>query len=234
MQFHVLTSFPEIFESPLNESILKRAQKKGFIQVNVVPLRKFAGGKHLQLDDYPYGGGPGMVLKPEPIDKAFESLRLNQEDRKTKIIYMSPQGNPLNQGKLKELAQLDTLVILCGRYKGVDQRVLDMWVDEEISIGDYVLSGGELPALVVIDGVARLIAGVLGNSESAATDTFHSNLLDCPTYTRPAVWQGLPVPEVLLQGNHHKIAEWRRQKSIQKTAQCRNDLYVKFLEKSGG
>lgn len=229
MQFYIITPFPEIFSSPLDETILKRAQDKGLVKIHIIPLRKFAQGKHQQLDDYPYGGGPGMVLKPEPIFKAFESLQLNREDNKTKIVYMSPQGSKLNQQKLEELVGLDTLVILCGRYKGVDQRVIDTWIDEEISIGDYVLSGGEIPALVMIDGIARLISGVLGNTDSMLTDTFHANLLDYPTYTRPTEWKGLSVPEVLLHGNHQKIAEWRLEKSIQKTAQKRNDLYLKYI-----
>jgi len=229
MQFYIITPFPEIFSSPLKETILKRAQEKGLIKINVIPLRKFASGKHQQLDDYPYGGGPGMVLKPEPIFKAFESLHLDRKDSKTKIIYMSPQGSRLNQQKLEELASLETLVILCGRYKGVDQRAIDTWIDEEISVGDYVLSGGEIPALIIIDGIARLIPDVLGNVDSRLTDTFHANLLDYPMYTRPVVWKELSVPEVLLQGNHQKIAEWRLQKSIQKTVKNRNDLYLKYI-----
>ena len=230
MQFHIVTAFPDIVEGSLGVSILKRAIDNGYIKVNVVPLRNFADGKHLQLDDYPYGGGPGMVLKPEPIFRAFESLKIDRKDTKTRLVYMSPQGAALTQEKLKELAALNTIVVLCGRYKGVDQRVIDNWIDEEISIGDYVLSGGEIPSLVLVDGVSRLVPGVLGNAESAASDSFHSSLLDYPAYTRPANWQGLPVPEVLLNGNHKKIEEWRLNKSLQKTELCRNDLYMKYLD----
>lgn len=234
MKFHVLTAFPEILRGSFSETILKRAIEKELVEVDIVPLRKFAKGKHLQLDDYPFGGGAGMVLKPEPIFEAFESLSLDRNDPKIRTIYMSPQGTRLTQEKLSELAELETVVILCGRYKGVDQRVIDTWIDEEISIGDYVLSGGEIPALVMIDGMSRLVPGVLGNSESTSSDTFHSLLLDYPAYTRPAQWKGQSVPEVLMQGNHKEINEWRLKKSIQKTEQCRNDLYVKYLEKAEG
>jgi len=175
-----------------------------------------------------------MVLKPEPIFKAFESLNIDRKDKKTRIVYMSPQGAVLTQEKLKELSELDSIVVLCGRYKGVDQRVLDEWIDEEISIGDYVLSGGEIPSLVLIDGVSRLVPGVLGNAESAASDSFQLDLLDHPTYTRPANWKGFSVPEVLLNGNHKEIEEWRLNKSIQKTEKCRKDLYLKYLENVEG
>jgi len=228
MHFFILTAFPQIFDSPLNETILRRAQEKGSIHVDVIGLRDFAVDKHLQLDDYPYGGGPGMVLKPEPIFRAFESLTINRGDNDTTVIFMSPQGTPLTQKKIEELSQFKKLVILCGRYKGVDQRVIDAWIDEEISIGDYILSGGEIPALVVIDSVSRLLPSVLGNSESAKTDSFHNNLLDYPQYTRPAECEGMVVPEVLLGGNHQKIAEWRLEQSIKKTAQFRKDLYEKY------
>jgi tRNA (guanine37-N1)-methyltransferase len=233
MHFQVITPFPEIFDSPLSETILKRAQDKGLIRVTIISLRNYADGKYLQLDDYPYGGGPGMVLKPEPIFRAFESLQIDRTDTTSRILFMSPQGIRLTQEKLNEFVTLKTITILCGRYKGVDQRVIDTWIDEEISIGDYVISGGEFAALVVIDGITRLIPGVLGNAESAATDTFQTDLLDYPIYTRPAVWGGLSVPDVLLQGDHKKIAEWRLQQSIQKTAQQRRDLYNKYLEKAG-
>ncbi len=229
MHLFVLTAFPHIFDGPLKETILKRAQDKNLVKVDVVGLREFAEDKHLQLDDYPYGGGPGMVMKPEPILKAFDSLPVKKGDGDTRILFMSPQGKPLTQKRLGELSNYKKIVILCGRYKGVDQRVLDVLADEEISIGDYVLSGGEIPALVVIDGIARLIPGVLGNAESAETDTFQSNLLDYPTYTRPEVCQGLSVPEVLLSGNHKKIAEWRLEQSKAKTKKSRQDLFKKYI-----
>ena len=234
MQFHILTAFPEIFGSPLNETILKKAQDKGIINVNLVPLRDFVNGKHYKLDDYPFGGGGGMVFKPGPICQAFESLNISRNDKNTRIVYLSPQGKRLDQAKLTELSELDTLVLLCGRYKGVDQRVIDLWIDEEISVGDYVLSGGELPALIIFDGVSRLLSGVLGNEGSASSDTFHSELLDYPTYTRPATWKGIAVPEVLLCGDHQKIATWRKQMSVKKTAQNRHDLYEKYLASAEG
>jgi len=228
MHFFVLTAFPHIFESPLQETILKRAQEKGLVSVEAVHLRDFAEDRHQQLDDSPYGGGPGMVMKPGPIFRAFESLPVGRGGRDTRFLFMSPQGVQLTQAKVEELARCQTLVILCGRYKGVDQRVIDAWIDEEISIGDYVLSGGEIPALVLIDSVSRLIPGVLGNAESADSDTFHGLLLDYPAYTRPHELNGLAVPDVLLSGNHREIAAWRLEKSIEKTAQRRRDLYEKY------
>lgn len=231
MHYYVITAFPKIFDGPLSETILKRAIEKELISIDIVGLRDFAGGKHLQLDDYAFGGGPGMVMMPEPIVKAFESLPVKRGDKGVKFLFTSPQGAPLNQAKLEELSEFDTLVILSGRYKGVDQRIIDNYIDEEISIGDYVLSGGEIPSLVLIDGISRLIPGVLGNAKSKNSDTFHSLLLDYPTYTRPADWNGLAVPEVLLSGNHQKIAEWRLEQSIKKTAERRKDLYEKYLEK---
>jgi len=232
MHFFVLTAFPAIFDGPLQETILKRALNKEIIKVDVIGLRDFAEDKHLQLDDAPYGGGPGMVMKPEPIYKACESLPVKRGEDKTKFIFMSPQGATLTQEKAASLTQYENIVILCGRYKGVDQRVIDTCVDEEISIGDYVLSGGELPALVLIESISRLIPGVLGNAESAGNDSFQSFLLDCPVYTRPDDWRGMKVPEVLISGNHKKIAEWRLEQSIEKTLRIRKDLYDKYIAQS--
>ncbi len=229
MHFYVITAFPVIFEGPLQETILKRAQEKELVQVDVINLRDFAEGRHKHLDDYPFGGGSGMVMIPEPIDKALKSLPVKKGEKKSRFVYMSPMGGPLDQKKLEELKELDNLVVLCGRYKGVDQRVLDSWIDEEISIGDYVLSGGEIPALVLIDGVSRLVAGVLGNSLSPGTDSFSSGLLGYPSYTRPADWNGKEVPEILLSGRHKDIAEWRLRKSEEKTESVRKDLFEKYL-----
>ena len=234
MKLHVLTAFPELLTGSFSAPIVKRASAKELGEVDMVPIRNFAKGARLRLAACPSLVRGGMVLKPEPIFEAFESLSLDRNDPKIRTIYMSPQGTRLTQEKLSELAELETVVILCGRYKGVDQRVIDTWIDEEISIGDYVLSGGEGPALVMIDGMSRLVPGVLGNSESTSSDTFHSLLLDYPAYTRTAQWKGQSVPEVLMQGNHKEINEWRLKKSIQKTEQCRNDLYVKYLEKAEG
>lgn len=232
MHFHVITVFPAIFESPLQETILKRAQEKGLVKVDVIELRQFSGNKHQKLDDTPYGGGPGMVMRVDPIARAFDSLPVKKGEKKTKFIYTSPQGKQLTQNKLNELAQYDDIVLLCGRYRGVDQRVLDTLIDEEISVGDYVLSGGEIPALVIIDGVSRLIPGVLGNSESAVIDSFQSKLFDHPVYTKPEDWQGMKVPDVLLSGNHKLIEEWRLEKAIKKTARNRKDLYEQYLAQS--
>jgi tRNA (guanine37-N1)-methyltransferase len=229
MHFFVITAFPVIFEGPLQETILKRAQEKELVKIDVINLRDFAEGRHNHLDDYPFGGGSGMVMMPEPIDKAFGALPVSKGDKRTRFVYMSPTGNPLNQKKLEELKELDNLIVLCGRYKGVDQRVLDTWIDEEISIGDYVLSGGEIPALVLIDGISRLVTGVLGNKLSPETDSFSSGLLGYPAYTRPAEWKGKEVPEILLSGKHKEIAEWRLKKSEEKTESVRKDLFEKYL-----
>lgn len=232
MRFYVITVFPAIFESPLQETILKRAQDKGLVQIDVIELRQFSGNKHQKLDDTPYGGGPGMVMRVDPIARAFESLPVKKGDEKTRFIYTSPQGKPLTQEKLNDLSQYENIVLLCGRYRGVDQRVLDSLIDEEISIGDYVLSGGEIPALVIIDGVSRLVPGVLGNSESAEIDSFQTWLFDHPVYTKPEEWKGMKVPEVLLSGNHRLIEEWRQEKAIKKTAGNRKDLYERYLAQS--
>ncbi|MCP4725828.1 MAG: tRNA (guanosine(37)-N1)-methyltransferase TrmD [bacterium] len=229
MHFYVITAFPVIFDGPLQETILKRAQEKELVKVDVINLRDFAEGRHKQLDDSPFGGGSGMVQMPEPIDKAFRSLPVKKGEKNTRFVYMSPMGKPLDQQKLEELKELENLIVLCGRYKGVDQRVIDSWVDEEISIGDYVLSGGEIPALVLIDGISRLVTGVLGNSLSPGTDSFSSGLLGYPSYTRPAEWQGKEVPEILLGGKHKEIAEWRLKKSEEKTESKRKDLFEKYL-----
>ncbi len=228
MQFFVITAFPEIFRSPLEETILMRAQKKDLLKVDVVDIKEFAEGKHHHIDDYPYGGGAGMVLKPEPIARAIESIEIDKT-KNTRSVYMSPRGEPLTQKKLEYLKEFDNLVILCGRYKGVDQRIVDSYIDEDISIGDYVLSGGEIPALVLIDGVTRLIPGVLGNIKSSETDSFTTGLLGYPTYTRPVDWEGKEVPEILLSGDHAKIAKWRLEECIRKTAEKRKDLLEKYL-----
>jgi tRNA (guanine37-N1)-methyltransferase len=221
MQFHVLTIFPEMFDSPLAASLLKKAQEKGVLSCTVHNLRDYAAGRHRTVDDTPYGGGQGMVMKPEPVVAALEGVcrSLPRPWR----IFLSPQGKTLTQAKVAELARRETLVLLCGRYEGVDERVR-LFVDEEISIGDYVLSGGEMAALVVVDAVARLIPGVVGRQESVEDESFNRGLLEYPQYTRPEEFRGLLVPDVLLSGNHAEIVAWRRRQSLLRTLERRPDL----------
>ena len=219
MQFDVLTLFPEMF-SILDESIIGRAKKNKKIDINIVNIRDFSKNKHNKVDDTPYGGGAGMVMMPDVVYRAYNSLE-NKEN--AKVIYMSPQGKKLNQEKVKELSKENHLIILCGHYEGIDQRVLDKIVDEEISIGDYVLTGGELPAMVLIDSVSRYVEGVL-NKESIKEESFSENLLEYPQYTRPEVFEGEKVPEVLLSGNHKEIDKWRKEKSLEITKKKRPDL----------
>ena len=219
MQFDVLTLFPEMF-SILDESIIGRAKKNKQIDINLVNIRDFSENKHNKVDDTPYGGGAGMVMMPDVVYRAYNSLE-NKEN--AKVIYMSPQGKKLNQEKVKELSKENHLIILCGHYEGIDQRVLDKIVDEEISIGDYVLTGGEIPAMVLIDSVSRYVEGVL-NKESIKEESFIENLLEYPQYTRPEVFEGEKVPEVLLSGNHKEIDKWRKEKSLEITKKKRPDL----------
>lgn len=223
MRFAVLTIFKNFFGGPLDEGLIKIARDKGLIKINLLDIRDWTQDKHRQVDDYSYGGGPGMVLKPGPIFRAVESVLPG------KVILPSPSGRKLNQSILEELKKEEHLIIICGRYEDVDERVKEKLVDLEISIGDYVLSGGEIPTLVLIEGITRLLEGALGNEESAKKDSFSSNLLDHPHYTRPEDFRGLRVPEVLLSGNHRQIESWRRRKALEKTFRRRPDL----LEKAG-
>ncbi|HWJ04119.1 MAG TPA: tRNA (guanosine(37)-N1)-methyltransferase TrmD [Verrucomicrobiae bacterium] len=220
MQVHILTIFPDMF-SPLRESILARASQKGIVQFNLVDFRQYAYNKHKNVDDYPYGGGAGMVLKPEPI---FEAVRDLPVKGKPKVVLMTPQGKVFNQGIAKELAQSEELVFICGHYEGFDERIRTL-ADLEISIGDYVLTGGELAAMVVIDATARLIPGVLGEQESYADDSFAHGVLEYPQYTRPPVYEDMEVPAVLLSGDHGKVAAWRRKEALRKTLLRRPDLF---------
>ena len=203
MKIDVLTLFPEMFV-PVKTSMLGKAEEKGILEIRLTDIRDFSNNKHKKTDDYPFGGGGGMVMMPDPIFGALEHIGAKGK----KIIYMSPRGKVLDEEKVKELSQLEDLVILCGHYEGVDQRVLDYWDAEEVSIGDYVLTGGELPAMVLIDSVARLLPGVLGNENSAMEESIYSGLLEHPQYTQPREYEGMPVPEVLLNGNHKLIEEW--------------------------
>ena len=219
MKFNVLTLFPEMFSS-LDESIIGRSKEKGLIDINLINIRDFSKNKHKKVDDTPYGGGAGMVMEPTVVYDAFKSIK----DEKTKVIYLSPQGKTLNQQKVQDLAKEENITLLCGHYEGIDQRVIDTIVDEEISIGDYVLTGGELPAMVLIDSVSRYIEGVL-KEESIKEESFTNGLLEYPQYTRPEMFLDKRVPEILLSGNHQKIDEWRRNQSIINTYIKRPDLF---------
>ncbi|MDZ7357502.1 MAG: tRNA (guanosine(37)-N1)-methyltransferase TrmD [candidate division KSB1 bacterium] len=224
MKIHVITAFPNLFVGPLDESIIKRAREKQLVEIYLHDLRDYSSDRHRRIDDYPYGGGPGMILKAEPIFNCIESVLEKYQIHNPHLIYLTPQGQRYNQAKAKELAQQEHLILLCGHYKGVDERVREFWQMDEISIGDYVLTGGELPALVIIDSVVRLIPGAISDLDSAKTDSFYQNLLDCPYYTRPEVFRGMAVPSVLLSGHHAEIEKWRKNESIKRTLKVRPDL----------
>ena len=221
MNIHVLSLFPDMFTGVFGSSILKKAQEKGAVSLAVSDIREFSQNKHKQVDDYPYGGGAGMVLKPEPMFQAVEKIT---EGRKPRIILMCPQGERFTQKKAEELAQEEDLVFLCGHYEGYDERIRQYLVTDEISIGDFVLTGGELPAMTVIDAVVRLLPGVLGQADSHIHDSFSTGLLEHPHYTRPADFRGMKVPDVLLSGNHANIEKWREQQSLKRTYERRADL----------
>ena len=224
MKINIITIFPDMFTAPFNHSIMKRAQEKKLLTIETVNPRDFAQDKHQMVDDYPFGGGAGMVLKPEPMFAAVESLKTSGKKR---VLLMCPSGQPFTQEKAKELAQYDELIFLCGHYEGFDARITDNLVDEAISIGDYVLTGGEIPAMVVIDAVDRMLNGVLGSGESAIGDSFYNGLLEYPQYTRPREFRGMSVPEILLSGDHAKIKKWRHNESLKKTFLNRPDLLEK-------
>ena len=222
MRFDILTVLPGLLESPFAHSILQRAQKKGKAEIVVHNLRDYATNKQKSVDDYPYGGGSGMVMSIEPFAKCIEALQA--ERSYDEIIFMTPDGPTLNQSMANELSGLTNVMILCGHYKGIDQRIRDIYVTREISIGDYVLSGGELPAAVLVDAVVRLLPGVLNDETSALSDSFQGELLDAPVYTRPADWNGHKVPDILLSGHEAKINEWRHEQALLRTQQRRPDL----------
>lgn len=224
MKFSVLTLFPEMFESVLGESIIGRALKKGIIETEYINIRDFSQGNYRRVDDYPYGAGGGMVMQPEPIYKAYKSVC---GDTKPYVVYMSPQGNVFNQQKARSLAQMEHVVLLCGHYEGVDERIIEEIVDEEISVGDYVLTGGELPAMIVIDATARMKEGVLDSNETMEVESHYNSLLEYPQYTRPVEFMGRRVPEVLLSGHHANIEKWRREQSLIRTKLKRPDLLKK-------
>lgn len=223
MFFDILTLFPEMFAGPFSESILKIAREKDLIDIKTINIRDFAEDKHHTTDEPPYGGGAGMVMKAEPIFKAWQNTQ-NERGVKSKTILMSPQGKELSQDLVKDLSREEGLTIICGRYEGVDERVRETVVDQEISIGDYVLTGGELPAMVLVDSISRLLSGVLGDEDSSKKDSFYNGLLEHPHYTRPREFNGLKVPDVLVSGNHQLIEHWRKKESLRRTFLRRKDL----------
>ena len=226
IRFDILSVFPEMFESPLNHSILKRAQEKGMAEIHLHNIRDYAEDKHRMTDDAPYGGGGGMVMKVEPIDRALASIVPSRDN--ALVVLLTPQGETFNQKLAEEMSRYFRIVLVCGHYEGVDERVRDHLVDREISIGDFVLTGGELSAMVIVDAVTRLIPGVLGNNESASYDSFSTGLLEYPHYTRPGIYRDWQVPEVLLSGNHRDIESWRRKESLKRTYLRRPDLLEKI------
>ncbi len=223
MKIHIVTAFPGIFAGVFDESMLKRAREKELLQVRIVDLRDYSDDKHRRLDDAPYGGGPGMVMRAEPFFLAVEALGMKRDDRGTRIVLLTPGGKIFNQAKARELSGLEHLVLLCGHYEGIDERVTIRLADECLSIGDFVLTGGEIPAMAVVDAVTRLIPGLLTDS-SLAEESFTDGMLEYPQYTRPAVFRGMEVPEVLLSGNHGEIKKWRYRKSLERTKLVRPDL----------
>jgi tRNA (guanine37-N1)-methyltransferase len=224
MNISILTLFPEMFRGPLDESIVKSARERGLVDVDIVDIRDFTSDRHRTADDYPFGGGPGMVMKPEPVFRAVESVLGERSTKEVPVILISPQGRRLDHRTVRRLAGLPGMVLICGRYKGVDERIREHLATEEISIGDFVISGGELAAMVVVDAVTRLQPGALGDLESAETDTFYEGLLEHANYTRPREFRGHAVPEVLLSGDHEAVRRWRRRSSLKKTMMRRPDL----------
>ena len=228
MKFYIMTLFPDMVMQGLNTSIIGRAMDKGLLSIEAVNIRDYAFNKHNSVDDYPYGGGAGMLMQAEPVYQAYKAIEERTDaSRKPRVVYLSPQGKTFSQGMAEELAGAEELVFLCGHYEGIDERVLEEIVTDYVSIGDYVLTGGELPAMVMIDAVSRLVPGVLNNEESAEFESFHDNLLEHPQYTRPVEFHGKRVPDVLLSGHHGNVDKWRREQSLKRTLERRPDLLEK-------
>ncbi|MFC1623772.1 tRNA (guanosine(37)-N1)-methyltransferase TrmD [Candidatus Omnitrophota bacterium] len=226
MRIDVLTIFPKMFDAVLNESIIKRAREKGLVRINIIDLRSFSKDKHRKVDDKPFGGGPGMVMSAEPFFEAIKHItkKKKAKEKETKVILLSPKGKTFDQRSALKLAHYGHIILLCGHYEGIDERVRENLIDEEISIGDFVLTGGELPGMVIIDSVIRLLPGVLGNEDSPSDESFSKNLLEYPQYTRPSDYKGMKVPEILLSGDHEKIENWRKSESLKITKKKRPDL----------
>lgn len=235
-RFHILTLFPKMVKDGLNTSIIGRAIDAGLLEINAVNIRDYSTNKHMKVDDYPYGGGAGLVMQPEPVYRAYKDLTKNMK-KKPRVVYLTPQGTTFHQEMAKELAKEEELVFLCGHYEGIDERVLEEIVTDYVSIGDYVLTGGELPAMVMIDSISRLVPGVLHNDDSAGDESFENGLLEYPQYTRPPVFLDKEVPEVLLSGHHENIRKWRHEQSVKRTKERRPDLweaYEKEMEENNG
>lgn len=235
MDFYVLTLFPEMIEQGMHTSVTGRALEKGILQLHAINIRDFSENRHLKVDDYPYGGGAGLLMQPMPVYKAYEKacrmiMEKRGEGKKPRVVYLTPQGKVFRQSMAKELAKEGELIFLCGHYEGIDERVLEEIVTDEISIGDYVLTGGELPAMVMMDCISRLVPDVLHNQESAETESLEGNLLEHPQYTRPEIYHGKSVPAVLLSGHHANIKKWRHDQSVERTKERRPDLYQKYLK----
>lgn len=226
MNFYIMTLFPDMVKDGLNTSIIGKAVEKKLLSINAVDIRDYTLDKHRHVDDYPYGGGAGMVMQAQPVYDCYKDIEKNLE-KKPRVLFMTPTGKTFNQDMAKELSKEENLVFLCGHYEGIDKRVLDKIVTDEVSIGDFVLTGGELPAMMMIDAISRLIPGVLNNDISAETESFTDNLLEYPQYTRPEIWEGEAVPAVLLSGHHANIEKWRREKSLLLTKERRPDLFEK-------
>ena len=231
MRFHIMTLFPEIFNSYMDESIMKRAVEKGIIEVHIYNIRDFSNNKHKKVDDYPFGGGAGMVMTPQPIYDTYKHIITTHNINNPSVIYLTPKGKVYNQSMAKQMSLKEDIILLCGHYEGIDERIIDLIVTDEISIGDYVLTGGELPALIMIDSISRLIPGVLNQEESFEEESFKDNLLEYPHYTRPREFMGMKVPDILLSGNHKKIEQWRYDESVKVTKERRPDLYKKTCKK---
>ncbi len=231
INIYILTPFPDLIDAITKNSILGRATKKEIVLFKILNLFDFADPPHHKIDDYPFGGGKGMILKPEPIFRAIESIKKNSLNEDFRIVFPTPDGKLFNQQKAIELSANENIIFICGHYKGIDDRIRQQLITDEISIGDYIVTGGELPAMIILDSVVRLIPGVLNTYESAATDSFMSDLLDHPHYTRPEEYRNLKVPQILLSGNHGKIDEWKIQKREEKTKNIRQDLWEKYLKK---
>lgn len=229
MRIDILTLFPAMFEGPFSESILKRSIEQGILDIHLTNFRNFAYDKHRQVDDSPFGGGSGMVLKPEPLFRAVQHVKTQSAATKKRVVLLSPNGVTFTQNKAKELAEYEQLILICGHYEGFDARIEKNLADEAVSIGDYVLTGGELPAMVMVDTIARMLPGVLGSAESAVTDSFYESILEFPQYTRPRSFLGMDVPEVLFSGDHAKIASWRKQQALLQTVKNRPDLLENYV-----
>lgn len=234
MDFYVLTLFPEMIEQGMHTSMTGRALEKGLLGLHTINIRDFSENKHRKVDDYPYGGGAGLVMQPMPIYKAYEAacemIQRKHGMRRQRVVYLTPQGKVFDQPMAKELSKEEELIFLCGHYEGIDERVLEEIVTDYVSIGDYVLTGGELPAMVMMDCISRLVPSVLHNQESVQTESLEGNLLEHPQYTRPEIYHGIEVPAVLLSGHHANIEKWRQEKSLERTKKRRPDLYEKYLE----